>query len=249
MVWSTPGFPVHHQLPEPTQTHVHHVSDAIQPSHRLLPLLLPPSIIPSIRDFSNESVLHIRWPKYWSFSFSINFTCIQIKYNFCLKESSDFFMLCTMLWENSFCGSLLTSIFWVLRNWKLANNLTPLLQHDTEVGNNWCFPGLGGKVGINFWLSFFHRLRKNAGPSLVAQRVKCLPTMWETQVQFLGWEDSLEKEMATHSSTLAWKTPWTEKPGRLQSMGSQRVWLYWVISLSLGRMHGTGFCILSKHWQ
>ena len=59
--------------------------------------------------------------------------------------------------------------------------------------------------------------------SLVAQRVKHLPTMQETQVRSLGWEDPLEKEMATHSSTLAWKIPWTEKPGRLQSMGSQRV--------------------------
>ena len=58
---------------------------------------------------------------------------------------------------------------------------------------------------------------------LVAQRVKRLPTMWETQVQSLGWEDLLEKEMATHSSSLAWKIPWTEEPGRLQSMGSQRV--------------------------
>ena len=59
--------------------------------------------------------------------------------------------------------------------------------------------------------------------SLVAQRVKRLPTMLETQVQSLGWEDPLEKAMATHSSTLAWKILWTEKPGRLQSMGWQRV--------------------------
>ena len=59
--------------------------------------------------------------------------------------------------------------------------------------------------------------------SLVAQMVKRLPTVRETQVQFLGWEDPLEKERATHSSTLAWKIPWTEEPGRLQSMGSQRV--------------------------
>ena len=58
---------------------------------------------------------------------------------------------------------------------------------------------------------------------MVAQMVKRLPTMWETQVQSLGLEDPLEKEMATHSSTLAWKIPWTEEHGRLQSMGSQRV--------------------------
>ena len=68
---SAPGFPVHHQLPEFTQTHVHQVGDAIQPSHPLSPLLLP-SIFPSIRVFSSESALHIRWPKYWSFSFNIS---------------------------------------------------------------------------------------------------------------------------------------------------------------------------------
>ena len=53
----------------------------------------------------------------------------------------------------------------------------------------------------------------------MAQTVKCLPTMQETWVQSLGWEDALEKEMAPHSSTLAWKIPWTENPGGLQSMG------------------------------
>ena len=59
--------------------------------------------------------------------------------------------------------------------------------------------------------------------SLVTQMVKQLSTMWETWVQSLGWEDPLEKEMATHSSTLAGKIPWVEEPGRLQSMGSQRI--------------------------
>ena len=68
---STPGLPVHHQLPEFTQTHIHRVGDAIQPSHPLSSLLLLPPISPSIRVFSNESTLHMRWPKYWSFSFSI----------------------------------------------------------------------------------------------------------------------------------------------------------------------------------
>ena len=58
---------------------------------------------------------------------------------------------------------------------------------------------------------------------LVAQMVKHLPAMQETWVRSLGWEDPLEKAMATHSSTLAWKIPWTEEPGRLQSMESQRV--------------------------
>ena len=69
---STPGLPVHHQLPEFTQTHVHHVGDAIQPSLPCRPLLLLPSIPPSIRVFANESTLCMRWPKYRSFSFSIS---------------------------------------------------------------------------------------------------------------------------------------------------------------------------------
>ena len=59
--------------------------------------------------------------------------------------------------------------------------------------------------------------------SLVAERVKRLPAMLETQVQSLGWEDPLEKEMATHSSILPWRIPWTVEPGGLQSMGSQKV--------------------------
>ena len=59
--------------------------------------------------------------------------------------------------------------------------------------------------------------------SLVAQRVKRLSTMRETRVRSLGWEDPLEKEIAIHFRTIAWKIPWTEEPGRLQSMGSQRV--------------------------
>ena len=77
---STPGFPVHHQLSELTQTHVHWISDVIQPSHPLSSnhliicclLLFLPSIFPSIRVFSSKSVLHIRWTEYWSFSFSIS---------------------------------------------------------------------------------------------------------------------------------------------------------------------------------
>ena len=61
------------------------------------------------------------------------------------------------------------------------------------------------------------------GASLVAQSVKILPAVQETQVHSLGWDDPLEKEMATHSSTLAWKISWIEEPGGLQSTGSQRV--------------------------
>ena len=75
-------------------------------------------------------------------------------------------------------------------------------------------------LGINQNVNFFSDLSM---ASLVAQMVKHLPAMQDTRVQSLGWEDPLEKEIGTHSSTLAWKIPWTEEPCRLQSMGSQRV--------------------------
>ena len=67
-----PGFPIHHQLPELAQTYIHRVGDAIQPSHPLSSLFLPPAIFPSIKVFTNESVLCIMWPECWSFSFSIS---------------------------------------------------------------------------------------------------------------------------------------------------------------------------------
>ena len=68
---------------------------------------------------------------------------------------------------------------------------------------------------------WYIHIMERASP--VAQMIQNLPAMWETQVQSLGWEYPLEKEMATHSSILAWEIPWTEEPGRLQSMGSKRV--------------------------
>ena len=73
----------------------------------------------------------------------------------------------------------------------------------------------------------------------VAQRLKHLPGMRETRVRSLGREDPLEKEMATHSSTLAWRIPWREEPGGLQSMGWQRVGHDWATSL-----HFTSYCVL-----
>ena len=61
--------------------------------------------------------------------------------------------------------------------------------------------------------------------------LKNLPAMWETQVQSLGWEDAVEKGMATHASIFAWRIPWTKEPGRLQSMGSQRVRHNWATNM------------------
>ena len=81
--------------------------------------------------------------------------------------------------------------------------------------------GLGGIFSPVFELPRSHsELHRD---SLVAQMVKNLPAVQETWVLLLGWEDPLKKGMATHSSILAWRIPWTEEPGRLQSMGSQRV--------------------------
>ena len=77
--------------------------------------------------------------------------------------------------------------------------------------------------------------------------VKCLSAMWETKVWPLGWEDPLEKEMATHSSTLAWKLPWTEEPGRLPSIRSQKGGQHWATSLSADSVfHGAEVLILLK---
>ena len=88
-----------------------------------------------------------------------------------------------------------------------------------------CVPTNGMiRLELNHRIILYFDLDENNVTSLVAQMVKHLTTMQETQVPSMGWEDPLEKEMATHSSTLAWKIPWTEEEhGRLQSMGSQRV--------------------------
>ena len=90
------------------------------------------------------------------------------------------------------------------------------------------------------------RLKGDERASLVAQRLKGLPAMQETWVQSLGREDPLEKEMATHSSILAWRIPWMEKPGVLQSTGSQRVGHDWTTSLHLPSSHFT--CHLNHGW-
>ena len=89
-------------------------------------------------------------------------------------------------------------------------------QPETQASHLW-------RRVASFFVSMWHDYIYIYMASLVAQIVNCLPTMQDTQVQSLGWEDLLEKEMVTQSSTLAWKIPWMEEPGRLQSIGSQRV--------------------------
>ena len=163
------------------------------------PLLLLTSIFLNIRVFSNKSALHIRWPKYWSFSFSIS------PYN----EYSDWFPLGWTDWI-SLKSKGLSRVFSNTTVWKhLFFCAQPSLWSNSHTH----------------------------GTSLVAQMVKHLLTMLETWIQSLVQEDLLEKEMATHSSILAWKIPRTEEPGRLQSIGSQRVGNDWETSLSLLLIH------------
>ena len=118
-----------------------------------------------------------------------------------------------------------------------GSNLCPLLcQADSSPLSH------QGSPLPNFLNKWFQRIKKKKVLNsfgwfrLVAQTVKHLPAMRETQVRFLIWEDPLEKEMAIHSSTLAWRIPWMEDPDRLQSMGSQRVGQDWATSLSLAHL-------------
>ena len=86
-------------------------------------------------------------------------------------------------------------------------------------------------LGWTGWILQYKGLSRDFSNTTMAQRLKHLPAMWETWVRSLGWEDPLEKEMATHSRILAWWIPWTEEPGGLQSVGSQRVGHDWATSL------------------
>ena len=91
-----------------------------------------------------------------------------------------------------------------------------------EVRNRFKGLDLIDRLPDELWMEV-HDIIQETGASLVAQTVKRLSAMQQTWVRSLGWEDPLEKEMAPHSSILAWKIPWTAEPGRLPSMGSQRV--------------------------
>ena len=147
-------------------------------------LLLTPSIFPSIRVFSNESALRIRWPKYWSFSFSISPS-------------------------NEHSGLISFRMDW-LDLLAVQGTLKSLLQHHRS------------KTSI-LHHSTFERVTGGKARGLQMEEISC-----KCQT-FL----SLLSEMAPHSSTLAWRIPWREEPGRLQSMGSQGVGHDWGTSLHL----------------
>uniref|UniRef100_A0AC11D7X4 Uncharacterized protein n=3 Tax=Ovis aries TaxID=9940 RepID=A0AC11D7X4_SHEEP len=179
----------------------------MMPSNHLIlfcPLLLPPSIFPSIRVFYNESVLHIKWPKYWNFSISLS---------------------------SEYSGLISFRIDW-LDLLAVQGTLKSLLQHHREkvsilqhsaffiVQLSHPYMTTRKTIALPRW-TFAGKVMSLLFNMQVAQTVKCLPTIQETWVRSLGGEDPLEKEMATYSSTLAWKILWTEEPGRLQSRGSQ----------------------------
>ena len=151
----------------------------------------------------------------------------------------------------SFCPSAWKICLPFTSCWALFLSITPTISSGC-VGHS--LFNLGNYLGnLSFsWLADGEGRRQNSyhcnlallslllRVSLVAQMVKHLPAMRETRVRSLGWEDPLEKEMATHSSILAWRIPWTKEPGGLQSTGSQRVRHDWATSLSLS------LCLIKK---
>ena len=225
---STPGLPVHHQLPEFTQTHVHRVGDAIQPSHPLLSPSPPAPNPSSIRVFSNESTLRMRWPKYWSFSFSISpskehpglisfrmdwldLLAVEGTLKSLLQHHSS---KTSILWHSAFFTIQLSHPY-------MTTGKTKALLHSAKV--RFYFPlnndNLYKKFNdISLFIEFSNLLtllihfpcnfglnQHGLWSSLVDQMVKNLP--WEIWVWSLGWEDPLEEDMASLSSIPAWRIP------------------------------------------
>ena len=107
-------------------------------------------------------------------------------------------------------------------NCQVVRARRPVTQRMHSEGSQFLWEKSGRKTGLIHLLDFSApkpRIHAFKGLDLVAQMVNDLPAMWETQIRSLGWEDTLEKRMATHSSILVGRIPWTEEPGRLQSMG------------------------------
>ena len=192
------------------------------PSNHLMlyrPFSSCPQPFPASRSFpinqlSSESSLCIRWPKYWSFSSSIS---PSIEYSGLISFGIDWFDLLAV---QGTLKSLLQhhsskiSILWHsasfmahfhIHTWRLEKSYLSLYR---PLLTKWCLCSLVYCLGISW-------------ASLAAQTIKNLFAMQETWVWSLSRKDPLEKEMATHSSILAWRIPWTEEPGVLQSMGSQ----------------------------
>ena len=173
--------------------------ELMMPSNHLIlchPLLLLSSIFPSISVFSNESVLRIRWPKYWSFSFSISPSSV-------------------------YSGLIFFRMDW-LDLLAVEGTLKSLLQyHSSKASILWC----SGFFIVQLSHSYMTTGKIIALTTWPLWKMSCLSFL----IYYLGW--SLEKAMAPHSSTLAWKIPRMEEPGGLQSIGSLRVGHDWATSL------------------
>ena len=195
MACSMPGLSVHHQLLELAQIS----TESVMPSNHLIlcqPLLLSPSIFPSIRVFSNESALRIRQPNYWSFSFSIS---PSNEYSGLISFRIDSFDLPAVQGdsqESSPNHSSKASVFQHSASFIVQLSHPYMTTGETIALSRWPF------VGKAMCL-LFNMLSRLA--SRVAQLVKNLPAMQETWVRSLGREVPLEKEMATHSCILAWR--------------------------------------------
>ena len=182
-------------------------------------LLLLPSVFLSIRVFSNELALCIRWQEYWSFSFSIS-------------PSNEYSALIsfTINWFDLLVVQELTRVFsntivWKHQFFSAWPSFKVQLSHPymiTEKTIALTIQIFVGKIMSLFFNMLF----------LGSSDVKCQLAVQETWVWSLGWEDPLEKEMAAHYRTLAWKIPWMEEPGRLQSMGLERAGHDWATLLA-----------------
>ena len=225
---STPGFPVLHHLLELTQTHVHWVGDASQPSHPLSSPS-PPAFNLSQNAGSFPTTLGLNKNSLPWFMLLVSTTVTQL-IAFLIISDAHF----PLYFSSRPCISfLITTLTKHKVDWphivdgqaslvaQLVKNppamLETLVQFLDQEG-----PLKKGEAIVfqYFWAS------------LMAQMVKNLPAIWETLVQFLGWEDPLEEGMATHFSILAWRIPWTEEPGGLQSMGLRSVRHGWVAECS-----------------
>ena len=165
--------------------------ESVMPSSHLIlcrPLLLLPPILPSIRGLSSESTLHMRWPKYWSFS-------------------------CSISPSNEHPGLISFRMDW-LDLLAVQGTLNSLLQHHSSKASVLqCSAFFTVQLSYPYMTAGKSIALTRQRTSLVAQTVKCLSTMRESWVRSLGWEDSLEKETATHPSILAQKIPQMEELG------------------------------------
>ena len=165
--------------------------ESVMPSNHLIlgrPLLLLPSIFPSIRFFSHKSALHIRSSKYWRFSFSIS---PSDEYSGLISFRTDWFYL--------------LAVQGILKNLlQHHNSKVSILQHSAFFTVQLSYP--------------YMTIRKTIALTIQTFVGKVMSLLFNTLSRLVK-----EKAMAPHSSTLAWKLPWTEEPGRLQSVGSRRV--------------------------